>query len=141
MPYFAKEDLVTHIREEILDAIDRGDNTLIPMQIEAAVAEAKSYCSRFDVDTIFADDDAFGDANLLDKVKDIACWKIIKLANPNIKIELFRANYEDAIEWFKLVQSGKADPDWPVEAEDTDTDIKEGSQVQLSSNTARNNHF
>ena len=143
MAYLAKADLKTHIYIAIITEIDRGDTTIIPLQIDAAISEAKSYCSRFDLVKLF-DPAATGfvdDKNLLDKVKDLACWKIIKLANPNVNMELFRTNYEDAISWFEKVQSGKADPGWPVPADDVDSDIKEGSQVQMQSNTKRENHY
>jgi hypothetical protein len=143
MAYLVKADLKTHIYSTVLDEIDRGDATIITLQIDAAVAEAKSYCRRFDLVKLFTDTDPnfVNDKNLLDKVKDLACWKIIKLANPNVNIELFRQNYEDAIQWFVRVQTGKADPGWPVPADDTTTDRKEGSEIQFESNTKRSNHY
>lgn len=143
MAYLIKDDLKTHMHQEILNAISRDDDTIITTQIDTAIAEAKSYCSRFDLDKLFDDGNAdfVDDPNLLDKVKDIACWKILKLSNPNVNIELFRMNYEDAIAWLKLVQSGKADPDWPVPSDDEDTDRVEGSEVQWESNTKRTNHY
>lgn len=143
MAYLIKDDLKTHLHQEILNAISRDDDTIIDTQINTAIAEAKSYCSRFDLDKLFDDGNAdfVDDPNLLDKVKDIACWKILKLSNPNVNIELFRMNYEDAIAWLKLVQSGKADPDWPVPEDDEDSDRIEGSEVQWESNTKRTNHY
>jgi hypothetical protein len=143
MAYLIADDLKTHIHSEILDAISRGDATIIDEAINVGIAEAKSYCSRFDLDKLFddADDDFVDDPNLLHKVKAIVCWHIITLANPNVRIELFRTNYEDAIDWFKLVQNGKADPGWPVPEEDDDSDYNEGSEVQFQSNTKRTNHY
>lgn len=143
MAYLIPDDLKTHIRSEILDAISRGDATIITIAIDVAVAEAKSYCSRFNLVKLFddADPDFVDDPNLLNNVKSLACWKIITLASPNVRMELFRTNYEDAIDWFKLVQTGKADPAWPVTADDVDTDRKEGTDIQYSSNKKRYNHY
>lgn len=143
MAYLIADDLKTLIHSEILDAISRGDATIIDDAINSGIAEAKSYCSRFDLDKLFDDADAdfVDDPNLLNKVKALVCWQIIILANPNIRMDLFRTNYEDAIAWFKLVQTGKADPGWPVPEDDADTDRKEGSEIQWQSNTKRCNHY
>ena len=143
MAYLISDDLKTHIHSEILDAISRGDATIISEAIDAAIAEAKSYCSRFDLVKLFddADPDFEDDPNLFKNVKALACWNIVTLASPNVRMELFRTNYEDAVAWFKLVQTGKADPDWPVPSDDTDTDRKEGSEIQWQSNTKRINHY
>jgi phage gp36-like protein len=143
MAYLIADNLKTHLHQEILSAITRDDATIINTQIDAGIAEVKSYCSRFDLDKLFddANDDFVDDPNLFNKVKDVVCWQILALANVNISLDLFRTRYEDAIAWLKMVQSGKADPGWPVPEDDEDTDRVEGSEVQWQSNTKRNNHY
>ena len=129
-------DLQTHIYSENLDAISRGDDTLITRAIAAGIDEAKSYLSvKYDVAAIFADTPGgTTDQNLLNKTKD--------LANPNINLELFRTAYEDAIDWFTKILKGQMNPvGWPLREDDPDTDYEEGGSLQWSSNTKRNNQL
>ncbi|ULT44120.1 hypothetical protein KRR40_12590 [Niabella defluvii] len=82
------------------------------------------------------------DLNLLNKVKDLAAWHLIRLSNPNIHIDLFRQSYEDAIDWFKQVQKGQASPyGWPPRVDDPGTPYIEGGPIQWHSNPKRNNYF
>lgn len=144
MAYLLPEDLKTHIYSENADEITRDDDEIIIICIDAAVAEAKAYLSRFDLIKLFGTDliaPVFIDANLKNKVKDIAVWQLVCLANPNIKMEVARTRYEDAIKWLTMVQSGKADPGFPVPTDDEDTDFNESAGVQWDSNPKRENHF
>jgi len=145
MPYLTPVELKTHIYPEIADAITREDDTIITNAINGAVAEAKSYLSRYDLLQLFGTDIVAAtvtDVNLKNKVKDIACWYIVRLANPNINLELSRTLYEDAIKWLKDVQKGYADPEgWPYKADNTSTSFNENNFVQYSSNTKRENHY
>jgi hypothetical protein len=143
MAYLIPDNLKTHISSNIIDDITRGDATIITEQIEVGIAEAKSYCSRFDLTKLFDDTDAefVDDKNLLSKVKDIVCWHVLTLSNKNVRIDLFSKRYDDAIAWLKMVQSGKADPDWPVPSDDEDTDKTEGSDVQFISNDRQTHRY
>jgi phage gp36-like protein len=144
MPYLLLEDLATHLYGENTAEIIRGDYAIVTTAIEAGVAEAKSYLSRYNLTKLFDPlaTGYFADVNLQNKVKDIVCWHLVKLANPNINLELFRTGYEDAIDWFKQVQKGAADPDgWPYKDDDTATDYPEGSGVSMISNTKRSNLY
>lgn len=144
MPYLIPADLSTHLYGENVTEITRGDNTVSTRAIDAAVAEAKSYLTRYDLTKLF-DPAAIGyvaDVNLQNKVKDLACWHLVKLSNPNINLELFRTGYEDAIKWLEKVQSGKADPaGWPYKDDDANTDYPEGGTVSMITNTKRSNHY
>jgi hypothetical protein len=117
---------------------------IVAEAINAAIAEAKSYLSRFDRTKLFddTDPDFVNDINLKSKVKDIACWQLIKLANPNIDVAMFRVAYEDARSWFRDIQKGNADPEgWPYPADDADTCYKEDNTVQWHSECKRDNHY
>jgi hypothetical protein len=143
MAYLIVDDLKTHIASNTLLDIIRNDATIVDEQILVGIAEAKGYCSRFDLAKLF-DDAADGfveDPNLLSKVKDIVCWHVITLSSKSIRLELFSKRYDDAVSWFKSVQSGKVDPGWPVKTNDDDTDRNEGSEVQLYSNTRLNHRY
>lgn len=144
MAYLVQADFKTHIYAEIITEITRSDTTICPIAINEAISTAKGYLSRFNKTKLF-DDGATGfvnDPQLLAAVKDIAVWRMIRLANPNLSIEMARTNYEDAINWLKDVQKGIADPDgWPYKDDDTDTDFPEGNAVSYTSNTKRSNHY
>ena len=140
MAYLIESDLNTHIYSEIICEITRADSTLAPRAISAAIAEAGSYLSKYDLSVLFSD--GFEDENLKNKVKDLACWQLIKLSNPNIDLALFRTAYDDTIKYFDKVMMGKIDPDnWPYKADDPETTFPEGSSVTSSSNYKRWNHY
>lgn len=148
MPFLVKADFKTHIYSELIDSITRADDEIVEKGISSGIAEAKSYLSRYDLLAIFGNTNTEPtvDEELLehlkDVVKDIAAWKMCKLANPNVDLKLFRTGYEDALAWLKLVQKGQADPDgWPYKEDDPATPGDENSGIQWSSNTKRTQSF
>lgn len=137
MPYLTPEELDTHLYEEQLNEIVRDDESLIEKAIAAAVSEAKSYFGRFDLEKLFTIVD---DENLKNQVKDIALWRLLRLANPNISMELARTNYQDTIKVFVKIQEGKVTPDnWPLKADLTP--LEESGNIGWSSNMKRRNHY
>lgn len=117
------QELSSHLRIENVYAIIRNDETIALAAIDGAIAEAKGYLTRYDVDALFG---ATGDNRhklLLIFVKDIAAWHLINIVNPNIDLKLRKERYERAIAWLKDVQAGIVQPDFPVVAESTDNDI------------------
>lgn len=148
MAFLTKDDFKTHLYEEVIESITREDDEIVDKGISAAISEAKSYLNRYDLLALFGDGDTDPTVaeslidHLKDVVKDLACWKMIKLANPSIDLKLFRTNYEDAIAWLVKVQKGQADPEgWPYKADDPATPENENSTVQWSSNHKRRQHF
>lgn len=116
----------------------------VSLAIKHGVSEAISYLNRYDVKKMFSDTDAertFQDDFLDSKVKDLICWQLIKLANPNIDMTLFRTNYEDAVKYFKDVMKGNVDPAWPLRTDDPDTTFDESGHISSSSNIKRSNHY
>ncbi len=145
MPFITATDLHTHLYAEVIEEIVRNDSSIVEKAISSAIAEAKAYCSRYDTEALFADDSE--QPHLKQLVKDIACWHIIRLANPNIHTEFARTCYEDALNFLKSVMKGQADPvGWPYPTITTTpgnglvTD-KEGNVISWSSNNKRNNHY
>lgn len=140
MAYLVKADLFSHLYPEIIEEITRADDTKVTTAISGAVAEAKSYLSKYDLTLLFAD--GFTDENLKYKVKDMACWHLIKLCNPNIDVAMFRTAYEDAIKYFDKVIKGLIDPDgWPYKPNDPVTPFPEGSSVTYSSTPRKCQHW
>lgn len=148
MALITPADLNTHLYSEIIAEITRSNATITTKAIAAAEAEVKGYLGRFDLDQLFGTADAeptVNDENLKSKIKDVACWHLVRLANPNVSMELFRTLYEDAIKFFEKVALGRWDPPgWPyLPADPTNSDgsLPGVSAVYGSSNRKRHNHF
>ena len=139
-----KDDLASHIYLNKINAITRNNDELVNNSILAGINEAKSYLSRYQLDKIFNPDNPnfFNDENLKNKVKELVCWQLVKLSNPEVDLTLFRTNYEDAIEWLKLVRKGDPTPfGWLLVVDDPDTDYNEAGTLQWHSNRKRNNQY
>lgn len=144
MPFLTKDDLKTHMYPEVIDEISRQDDNIIERAINAAIAEAKAYMSRFDLLALFGDantEPTFVSEHLKNLTKDIACWHLIRLANPNVNLELFRSIYKDAVDFLTKVMKGQADPGWPYKQDNADTPADENAFVQWSSNPKRVHHW
>lgn len=147
--YLEKGDLTTHLYPEIIETIARADDSLVNQCINIAVDEAKSYLMRFDLKKLFGyqqgedwTEPAVEDHNLKAKVKDLVCWHLVKLANPNISMELMRTGYEDAIKFFENIKKGQLFPDgWPLKEDDPDTTMGEGNRIYANGNAKRRNHW
>ena len=143
--YLLKGDLTPPMYAEIIDTITREDESIVALCIASGIAEAKSYLPRFNLVALFGNADTeptVTDEHLKSKVKDLICWQLIKLANPNIDLKLFRTNYEDAISWFNMVKKSQLCPEgWSYATDDADTPFPEGDIVSCTTNTQRKNHW
>lgn len=130
------EDFNTHIYPEIIQAIERDEESTVNLSkaIRTAESQAKGYLSRFDIVTIFAAVEDARDELLLTYLKDLAVWHYIVLANPNMDISFFQLRFEHAIIELGKIQSGKIVPyGWPA-ANDPATD---STFFHVSSNPKR----
>lgn len=141
MAFLTKADFASHIYAEIITEITRGDDSLITRAIKKAIGEMEGYLNRYDFALLFGDSSEFQNEYLKTLGLDIACWQLIKLCNPNINLELFRTNYEDAIKYLKLVMKGEADPAWPLKQDDPNTPNDDAGLVEYRSLPKRTNHF
>ena len=138
----------TSLYPEIIRAITRDNTQAAELQILAAESLTRSYMSKYDCDAIFGTVDKEptykGAAlELIKKViKIIASYYLVRLANPNVDLELFRLDYQDALDWLKDLQKGDVAPDLPYKPDDPNTPNDEsGDSVAWTSNIKRNNHF
>lgn len=137
MPFLTATDFNTHVDAEIVNAITNGQTNILPAAINAAIAEAKGYMSRYAYETIFANTADARDPILLMYVKNMARWHFIALANPNIDYEDTKQRYADAIKWLDKVQQGKIAPiGWPPATLPIDTD----TFFHIRGNEKRNNY-
>ncbi|MFT4168022.1 MAG: DUF1320 family protein [Dysgonomonas sp.] len=106
---------------------------------------AKGYLSKYDLKALFGTDTeepTHINRGLKKQIKAIAAWYLVKKANPNVNIELFRIDYEDAIKWLEGVQSGSINPELPYRPDDPDTPEDESQgQVWWGSNIKRKQNF
>lgn len=143
MPIIDRTDLYTHLYAEIVDEITRADGALVDTAIAAAIQEAKTYLARYDLMQLFGDETtapAVDDQYLKTLVKDIACWRLIKLCNTGIDYATFRTAYLDAIAALTNIMKGLAQPGWPY-ANNENLNMPDGTAVSWHSNTRRENHY
>lgn len=107
----------TSLYPEIINKITRDDRLAAELQILAAESLVRQNMHRYDLDAIFGTTDSEptfkgGAVDHIKKIiKIIASYYLVRLSNPNIDIELFREDYEDAIDWLKKLKDG----DIPIE--------------------------
>lgn len=138
----------TSLYPEIIKAITRDNLEAAELQILAAESLVRSYMSRYDITAIFGTQTepptyTGTDVELIKKViKIIASYYLVRMANPNVDIDLFRLDYQDAISWLTLLQKGEVNPNLPYKKDDSTTPQDESlSDVVWSSNNKRNNFF
>lgn len=141
MAYLNPYELETHLRGENLLSIAREDETLILSAISTAVAEAKGYLAAYDRERIFRSEGDSRDPLLLNMVKDIAVWHIIKVCNGGVDMEYRQGLYERAIKWLEHVQQGRISPDLPKTDLDKDGKPDQQAFYLYGSNPKRRQHF
>lgn len=137
MSFITKTEFSTHVYEENVDVITRGDDTKLNDAINAAISEASGYMSRYDHTTLFAATGTERDPILMMHVKDIAKWHFVNLCNASVDLELALSRYKLAIAWFDKVQSGKIVTEWPA----APTDQSPSTTWHIASNTKRGNYY
>ena len=114
MPFITKDDLISHLKAEVVDFISESDDDVVNAAIDASIEEAKGYLSDYDIDTIFGAAGTDRNPIILLYTKDLAVWHFINLANPNVDIAFRETRYRLAIEWLEKVQSRKTNPAIPL---------------------------
>ena len=115
-----------------MNEITENDDTIVAMAIKAAVSQVKSYLKPnnkkefddgrplYDIDMIFGATGIDRDPLILEICKDIACYRVCRLANVDIIHTQVVENYDRAIAWLKDVRSGDANADLPTLSNDND---------------------
>ena len=111
MPYLTPDDFTSRTYAQKLNAISKGDVTLLPVAISEAEAEAKLYLSRFDLADLFGKAGDDRDPILLRWLKDISLWQFIGLANPGLDYEDCELRRNNAITGLKAVQGSTGVPE------------------------------
>ncbi len=139
-----------------MDEITEADNDLVMIAIQAATDQVKSYFRNgnkkhwqdgrplYDADVIFGKEKPTlpGETDernklLVEIVKNIAEWYILRLSNVDIMFEQVKDRYDRDIDWLKQVQSGEVILDLPVLA---DNDIGNNRQPFRFGSRQKFNH-
>lgn len=150
-------ELNTELYPEVQAAITRNNNDEVVSQIKSAEDFCKSYLFKYDLKALFGDDTAnpvvaptIIDNNLKKTIKVIASYWLVRKANPNVNLELFREDWELMIGnkevpgWLYDIKEGNINPDWPYKADNTETPEDESAQndgVFWGSNSKRTQRF
>lgn len=112
--FVTEEELRSVAYSYQLEQIVENDVTILHMAINAAIEEARGYLSaRYNADAAFAATGADRNPLLLEIVKDIALWYIIRLSHVDILYEPVKERYDRAVQWLDRVASGTITPDLP----------------------------
>lgn len=136
----------TELYPEVIDVISRSSEDAVILQIMAAESFCKSYLFKYDLQA------AFGTANtppsvespMLKKiVKTITAYYLLRMANPNVNLELYQGEYEAVVKLLEDIRDGNNNiTELPYQTDDPDTPEVEGElSTSWSSNPKRKNHF
>jgi Protein of unknown function (DUF1320) len=134
--FITKEELRSAIYSYQLDQITEEDNSIVLMAINSAVEEARSYLrptekkewndgrTKYDVQAVFSATGNDRNPLLVEMVKSIAVWYVIRLCNADIIYETVKDRYDRAIDWLKKVNKGDISLELPIVQETTDNTNK-----------------
>lgn len=142
--FITPEDYDASIHRDILDSLLRtdaeGDPEIVEINEDRAVAEMRSYLSKFyDCDAIFS---ATGDGRhplILMMAVDIAVYHIFCLHNPYKMSEIRKDRYDRAVAWLKAVSRGEVTIDGAPRLPDDRQAAN--SPWQITSNGRRETHM
>lgn len=138
--YLRPNELNSHIYDYQLHAITEQDSSITLSAINSAIAEVKSYlATRYDVAEIFSKEGDEREPLILDFVKTIAVWRIIKLANVDVLYDKYRELYNDTISYLTKVSEGSLVLDLPRLK--SDTGEVSGGSLQINSNPKFNHYI
>ncbi len=137
MAFLTENELKTLQHAEIITAITRADDTIVPMMIDESIAYMKGYLNaRFDVAAEFAKEGGERNIVLLKILKAMVIYEIYSLANPAKMTEVVKENNARAMKWLTEVQKGNVNPDLDIPDPDDDTQY-----IKWGGNKKKENHY
>ena len=124
--FLTKEELKSAIYNYQIEQITELDDDIIFMAITAATDEAKSYLrpnkkkewmdgrANYDVDAVFNATGSDRNSLLMEMVKSMSVWYILRLCNVDMLYENLKDRYDRAIDWLKKVNKGDITLDLPM---------------------------
>jgi len=109
------QDYATVCDERELEVLQNADNTIRESAEKVALDEVASYLrTRYDVQKTYSQTGDERNAYLVQIVANIALYYLSKRLPQKMAGQKRAELYDQAIDWLKLVGSGKAMPDLPV---------------------------
>lgn len=145
--FITKEELQTAIYEYQLTDITGGamDDLAVRHAVAAAVSEASGYLNaKYDIKAIFSAEGDDRHPLLVEHIKSIAVWYLIKRANTDLIFDRAKEYYKAAVEWLKLVAGVGTDdetiaPDLPLRRDETGDGGKVMTRFRFGSHPKFNN--
>lgn len=137
--FITADEMKSHIRQAHRELISLGDDTILAGALDAAMAEAKGYLTRYDTQAIFKAQGKERHSLLVIFIKDIAIYHFINFCCAGVEYATKETRYKRAVEWLEAVQKGNIVPDLPKLKDESGTD--EYEQIYVSSNPKRTNHY
>lgn len=137
--FIENDELKTVVYAYQIEQITEADDDIILMAINAAIDEAKSYIKGnnkkdwkdgrplYDANAVFSATGTNRNALLMEMVKNIAVWYVIRLCNVDMMFDHVKDRYDRAISWLKQLNKGEITLDLPLLPV---TEIDETSNVQ-----------
>lgn len=146
-------DLSTELYPEVIEEITRASDAEKNAQIQSAEDFAKGFLFKYDLKALFG----FGttaptvkDESLKKCIKILAAYFLVRKANPNVQLSLFRDDYmmmigtKEEPGWLYEIRNGDIIPDWPYKLDDPETpedESKKNDDVYWTSTKQRINRF
>lgn len=132
--YITTEELKSAIYDDKIAFITEDDASITEQAIAAAIEEVRAYlAARYDVEAIFTAVGNERNALIVETVKTVAVWQIIKLSNSEMIYEMWRERYDRCVKFLSQVASGKITPLLPI--------IKKDGVVSTTSRFGSNPKF
>lgn len=140
-----QELALTSLYPEQITAITRNNPQAAELQILSAEELCKSYLFKYDLNAIFGTPDTppSHPSEMVKKlVKIIASYFLVRMAAPNVNIDLYRLDYQDAIRMLEDIRDGNNNPNLPYAYDNPDTPEDEaGDSFFFSANPKQNQYF
>lgn len=96
------------------------DPAVIDAAIMAAIEEAASYlASQYDTNKIFAATGNERNILLVEHIKSMAVWYLVRLSNADMIFERVKTYYDNAIAWLTKIVDGKIAPNLPPQKDES----------------------
>lgn len=140
MAFLTQEELKTHIRDEHVELLSRGDDTIVAAAIDGAIEEAwGELVNLYDAEDIFSKEGDQRNALLLIMVKNIAVYHFIVLTHSGGYLERWQKLYDRAVQWLKDAGRGETSPRLPRKKDEEGN--PQAGLIYSSSNPKRGQHF
>lgn len=146
-------DLETELYEEVIEEITRASEKEKTDHIKAAEDFVKGFLFKYDLNALFGTIDTEPthiDESLKKCVKIIAAYFLVRKANPNVQLSIFKDDYmmmigtKEEPGWLYEIRNGAINPDWPYKKDNPETpedESKQNDDVYWTSTTKRTNRF